>query len=156
MPKDKTKNIERYKIQGGHLNEFEYHENQQALAEETQNDNLNWIPGTPPEQRGEGLQPMVAKPATKSTKNTKSKSVPTENVEARPAKHGRTRGATAKKLAARKAEKKLAAGRATKKIATRKASTSKASTTKKSSSKSKASKSVASKTKKAGRKATKK
>ena len=32
MPKDATKNIDRYKIRGGQLNEFEYTENQEALA----------------------------------------------------------------------------------------------------------------------------
>ena len=33
MPKDATKNVDRYKIRGGQINEFDYHENQEALAE---------------------------------------------------------------------------------------------------------------------------
>ncbi len=63
MPKDASKNIDRYKIRGGDINEFEVHENQQQFL------------------------------ATKSTKGTKK---PT----------GIKNGATAKKLAARKAAKK--------------------------------------------------
>ncbi|HET6974888.1 MAG TPA: hypothetical protein VFI24_01085 [Pyrinomonadaceae bacterium] len=34
MPKDPAKNVDRYKIRGGVINEYEYHENQQALAED--------------------------------------------------------------------------------------------------------------------------
>ena len=30
MPKDPTKNVDRYKIRGGVINEYEYHENQEA------------------------------------------------------------------------------------------------------------------------------
>jgi hypothetical protein len=56
MPKDATKNIDRYKVRGGELNEFEFHQ--------------------------------------KATKNTKAKKTVV------------TRGASAKKLAARKAAKK--------------------------------------------------
>ena len=33
MPKDPAKNVDRYKIRGGVINEYEYHENQQALAQ---------------------------------------------------------------------------------------------------------------------------
>ena len=28
MPKDAKKNVDRYKLAGGHLNEFEFHQNQ--------------------------------------------------------------------------------------------------------------------------------
>jgi hypothetical protein len=34
MPKDPAKNVDRYKIRGGTINEYEYHENQQAQAED--------------------------------------------------------------------------------------------------------------------------
>jgi hypothetical protein len=30
MPKDPAKNVDRYKIRGGTINEYEYHENQEA------------------------------------------------------------------------------------------------------------------------------
>ena len=33
MPKDPTKNVDRYKIRGGTINEYEYHENQGAAKE---------------------------------------------------------------------------------------------------------------------------
>ena len=35
MPKDPKKNLQRYQIQGGHLNEFEFQRNQSKLAEES-------------------------------------------------------------------------------------------------------------------------
>jgi len=76
MPKDPTKNVDRYKIRGGTLNEFELDENQEAYEEQKSKRDANLIPGTAPE---------VAKKSTKGTK---------------------TRGASAKKLAARKAAKK--------------------------------------------------
>ena len=63
MPKDASKNIDRYKIRGGDINEFEFHKSQEEFS------------------------------ATKSTKGTKK---PTDMKK----------GATAKKLAARKAAKK--------------------------------------------------
>ena len=33
MPKDPKKNVDRFKIRGGDINEFEYDQNQEALAE---------------------------------------------------------------------------------------------------------------------------
>ena len=35
MPKDAKKNVDRYKLDGGHLNEFEFHQNQGQLKEST-------------------------------------------------------------------------------------------------------------------------
>jgi hypothetical protein len=64
MPKDASKNVDRYKVRGGDINEFEYHQNQEQF---------------------------VATKGTKSSKKTGS---------------GVTKGATAKKLAARKAAAK--------------------------------------------------
>ena len=69
MPKDPTKNVDRYKVRGGVIDEYEYHENQQALATD-------------------GPQ--------KGTQSTSAKKATTNQV----------RGASAKKLAARKAAKK--------------------------------------------------
>ena len=34
MPKDATKNVDRYKIRGGQLNEFDYTKNQEQFAEQ--------------------------------------------------------------------------------------------------------------------------
>ena len=64
MPKDASKNVDRYKVRGGDINEFEYHQNQEQF---------------------------VATKGTKSSKKTGSTV---------------TKGATAKKLAARKAAAK--------------------------------------------------
>jgi len=72
MPKDPTKNIDRYKTRGGVINEYEYHEQQQALAHD---------------EPQKGTQSINKKGAKKATSNT-------------------MRGASAKKLAARKAAKK--------------------------------------------------
>jgi hypothetical protein len=94
MPKDATKNVDRYKIRGGQLNEFEYIENQKSLAQKKPRKGGKLIPGTPPEEAGDGLQPVV-KATSKARKSTKA------TKKASP-----TKGATAKKLAARKATKK--------------------------------------------------
>ena len=101
MPKDATKNVDRYKIRGGQLNEFEYTQNQKAVAEKKPKGGAKLIPGTPPEEAGEGLQPTV-KAATKSTKGTAKKA--SKKASGSTNKSGSsTKGATAKKLAARKA-----------------------------------------------------
>ena len=96
MPKDATKNVDRYKIRGGQLNEFEYTENQKALAGKKGKTGAKLIPGTPPEEAGDGLRPTV-KATSKATKTTKA---------TKKANNSSTKGATAKKLAARKATKK--------------------------------------------------
>lgn len=73
MPKDPTKNVDRYKIRGGVINEYEYHENQQATKVS---------------------EPQKGTPSTTSKKAAKK------------ASNNPIRGASAKKLAARKAAKK--------------------------------------------------
>ena len=101
MPKDVTKNIDRYKIRGGTINEFEFAENQEDFAEQRQKDEGKLIPGTPPEKKTEGLRPVVAKkPAKKPAKRAATKKTATKKAAVT------TRGASAKKLAARKAAKK--------------------------------------------------
>ena len=103
MPKDATKNIDRYKVRGGTLNEFEYSENQKALARQQEKAEGRLIPGTPPEEAGDGLRPTVKVKASKATKGTtagKAKKA-TKSAKVNP-----TKGATAKKLAARKAAAK--------------------------------------------------
>ena len=78
MPKDPTKNVDRYKIRGGTLNEFELDENQEAYEQQkSKKAGAKLIPGTPPEEAKKGSK----------TKNN-------------------MRGASAKKLAARKSAKK--------------------------------------------------
>ena len=76
MPKDAKRNVDRYKIRGGDLNEFEFHQNQAQVKEAA------------PVRKAVGAKKAdgVGKKAAKSAKPVK--------------------GATAKKLAARKAGKK--------------------------------------------------
>jgi hypothetical protein len=103
MPKDATKNVDRYKIRGGHLNEFEYTGRQKAFAEKKpKSDRGKLIPGTPPEEAGDGAQPVVKAKADNATKGTKS----TKKKATKKAANSSTKGATAKKLAARKAAAK--------------------------------------------------
>jgi hypothetical protein len=120
MPKDATKNVDRYKIRGGQLNEFEYTENQKALAGKKSKGGAKLIPGTPPEEAGEGLKPAVkgrASNATKGTQTTRTtkggqskkaaQSTGKKSTKTtKKANNASTKGATAKKLAARKATKK--------------------------------------------------
>lgn len=106
MPKDATKNIDRYKIRGGQLNEFEYTQSQQALSEKKPKGDAKLIPGTPPEEARGGLQPTVKAKASTATKGTKSTKANKAAKGSNKAKVNSPRGATAKKLAARKAAKR--------------------------------------------------
>jgi hypothetical protein len=105
MPKDATKNIDRYKIRGGQLNEFEYAQSQKALAENKPKGGANLIPGTPPEARDD-MQPEVKARTSNATKDAKSTKASKAAKSTKKAKSNSTKGATAKKLAARKALKK--------------------------------------------------
>ena len=60
MPKDAKKNVDRYKIRGGDINEFEFHKNQEQLVEQEQR----------PAKAAKGVS--TKKPAAR--KATKSKS----------------------------------------------------------------------------------
>ena len=111
MPKDPAKNIDRYKIRGGVINEYEYHENQQALAQDEAKGDGKLIPGTPREQQ-QATKKSQPQKGTKSTKTKKaaasatSKKKATTKKAAKKATSNPIRGASAKKLAARKAAKK--------------------------------------------------
>jgi len=99
MPKDPTKNVDRYKVRGGVINEYEYHENQESLAHDEPKGDGKLIPGTPPEQRPQkATKSTKAKEAVKASKSSKS--------SAKKASRKTLRGASAKKLAARKAARK--------------------------------------------------
>lgn len=105
MPKDPTKNVDRYKIRGGTLNEFEYTENQGALADQKPKGQAKLIPGTPPEER-DRPRPQVAKKAAKTGTKKKATKAAKATKSKKSTKTVATRGASAKKLAARKAAKK--------------------------------------------------
>jgi hypothetical protein len=106
MPKDPTKNVDRYKIRGGTLNEFEYTENQGALADQKPKSGAKLIPGTPPEER-DRPRPQVTKKAAKTgAKKSAAKATKATKSKKSTKKTAGTRGASAKKLAARKSAKK--------------------------------------------------
>ena len=120
MPKDATKNIDRYKIRGGQLNEFDFHQNQEEFSEQQRAQAANLIPGTPPEAKPEAKKTTTTftktKKAAKATKATKTKKATKAAKSTKTTKSTKSRkstkakkapvGATAKKLAARKAAKK--------------------------------------------------
>ena len=115
MPKDPTKNVDRYKIRGGQLNEFELHQNQEEFSEQQRAPTTNLIPGTPPEAKTavKSTKTNKAEKSTKATKATKAKKATkttkaTKSTKSRKSAKAKKApvGATAKKLAARKAAKK--------------------------------------------------
>src|ERR1044072_8424613 len=86
MPKDAYKNIGRYQMAGGDINPEEYRENQEALADQPSSDEVQLIPGTPPEQNAaqeveesaavipsETTAPRRRAPRIRSTKNDPKK-----------------------------------------------------------------------------------
>ena len=106
MPKDPTKNVDRYKIRGGDLNEFEFTQNQAAFAVE-QAEPTNLIPGTPPEARPQPAKTAGTKKARKLSGGKKS------------AKRATTKKSAAKKSTAKKSTKKSSAKKSAKKSSKR-------------------------------------
>jgi hypothetical protein len=111
MPKDPTENINRYKVRGGHLNEYEFQRNQEALTESRPEDDANLIPGTPPEERSEQLKELIQKttpPAKKTTKTSAKKSARKVSNRKSVAKKttAKKTGSAKKKMAARTASAK--------------------------------------------------
>ena len=70
MPKDPAKNVDSYKIRGGVINEYEYHQNQQALGQNEPKGDGKLIPGMPPEEKTQHLRQ-----ATKRHKKHKDEEV---------------------------------------------------------------------------------
>lgn len=147
MPKDPTKNIDRYKIAGGELNPAEFQENQQALAEQHSSDEAQLIPGTPPEVRvpealreaNEAITERTG-PAIRSTKKRSTK-------KAAAKKSGK------KNTARKSASKKQAASKKTSKASKKRTTTKQAASKKSPSAKKRpAKKSSAAKSRKAARK----
>jgi len=104
MPKDPTKNVDRYKIRGGQLNEFELHQNQEEYVKDKSLTGKQLIPV----QASKATTSTKSKKATKSTKETKAPTKSTKGTKATKATQKRkaVTGASAKKLAARKTAKK--------------------------------------------------
>jgi hypothetical protein len=136
VPKDPTKNIARYKIEGGHLNEFEFQKQQEEFAEQRNEASTNLIPGTPPEVRAERVEEIQAEARQIASKHVKTtpgkKAAPAKKARpAKKAKPAKQRAAAKTKSKGRSAKSTRAAGkkkpakRATKKTA-RKSATKKA------------------------------
>jgi hypothetical protein len=101
MPKDPKKNVDRYKIAGGDLNEFEFQKNQAQVKESFRPGNVEeWFtPGKAPAKESIPGNKKEVKPVKRATaKNAAAKKA--------PPKKATVKGATAKKLAAKKAGKK--------------------------------------------------
>jgi hypothetical protein len=139
MPKDPTKNVDRYKIRGGALNEFEFNQNQADFAE-AENTPTNLIPGTPPEAKAQLRAKKAQQRSTrKPTKDANAKSAGTKKSSKHRGSKKSAKGATAKKSAG----KKSSAKRATAKKSAAKKSAGKKSAAKKSSAKKSAAKKAA-------------
>ena len=106
MPKDAKKNIDRYKIRGGDLNEFEFSQNQARVKES--------FPGST-------NSPMPMKGSTPAEKTTAQKSAKEETAKKSATTKKAAKKTTAKK-AANKAKKpaKKSAKKPTKKTSAKK------------------------------------
>ena len=91
MPKDATKNVDRYKIRGGQLNEFDFNRNQEQFAEQQTKKVTKETIFPKTTNVSTATNATKAAKATKATKSSKT-----------------AKGATAKKLAARKTGEKAA------------------------------------------------
>lgn len=65
MPKDAKKNVDRYKIRGGDLNEFEFHKNQAQVKESTEPRNAVSAKKAATPIRGATAKKLAAKKAAK-------------------------------------------------------------------------------------------
>lgn len=122
MPKDAKKNIGRYQIRGGDLNEFEFQKNQ-ARVKESSTPEHPMVPGeaignTEPVKSVQGAtsKKLAVKKSVAKGSATK-KAAPSKTTAKRSApKKGSKKKATAKKMTAKKATaKKSAAKKKTKK-----------------------------------------
>jgi hypothetical protein len=70
MPKDPTRNIARFKT-GGHLNEFEFHQHQEEIAEHLDPESTQLIPGTPPQEQARRVEQVIKKAREKVKQRSK-------------------------------------------------------------------------------------
>jgi hypothetical protein len=70
MPKDPANNIDRYKIDGGELNEYEFQSNQEEFSEPPSETPENLIPGTPPEVKRSGNCKQSSGSCSKTSEET--------------------------------------------------------------------------------------
>jgi hypothetical protein len=127
MPKNPKLNIARYKVQGGELNEYDFHKNQQAFVQQHEPESL--IPGTPPEQKtppadagvgalGESIANVETPPAAKGSRKTTTKKASKKATTKKATTRKTTKKSTkkAKPAKARKASKSRTSKRPTKRM----------------------------------------
>lgn len=106
MPKDAKKNVDRYKIRGGDLNEYEFNQNQARVKESFPGSTNSPLPmrgSTPKELMAEKIS------AKQSAKETAQKSATTKKVAKKTtAKKSAKKATKATKKAAKKSTKKSA------------------------------------------------
>ena len=97
MPKDPAKNIDRYQMQGGELNEFEFQQNQEAIAQQDSENLENLIPGTPPEIKVPEVEhkvhEIVEKRAEAAKKTSRPRAATKKPSKKAPKKAGKKRPA---------------------------------------------------------------
>ncbi len=136
MPKDPSKNIDRYKVGGGQMNPFEYQQNQEAISQQNQDD---WLAdqanetNLPPDQaEAERIRRLLAAygepaPAPVEEAETTQAGEVTRHESAKNAAAGESAGPamapkSAKKAAAQKSRKQTATRKSAKKAAAPKSS----------------------------------
>ena len=125
MPKDPTKNIFQYKIRGGHLNEFEFQQNQGQVKEqhdrpwEKENFDPNAaLPGHDPESaspKAQAKHPRAGSTAAKQPAKANSKKAMKKAAKKAVKKSAKT---TRKSAAKKSPSRKAGTRRPTKKAAT--------------------------------------
>ncbi len=138
MPKDPTENIARYKVRGGHLNEYEFQRNQEELANVTPDDGVNLIPGTPPEERANQLQQLMtemsatAKKSIKTGAKKKSAKLTSKKSGAKKATGEKAGSVKARPTARKASSKKSSTKKTTRKAGAKKSGAKKSASKKKS------------------------
>ena len=109
MPKDPTRNIARFKT-GGHLNEFEFHQHQEEIAEHLDPESTQLIPGTLPQDQARRVEQVIKQAREKVKKRSTRQLMGKRSSSA----------AKATKSPAKKSQKAAGSKRAAKKTGARK------------------------------------
>ena len=111
MPKDPTRNIARFKT-GGTLNEFEFHQHQEEIAEHLDPESTQLIPGTPPQDQARRVEQVIKKAREKVKQRSKKQSTGKQSSIAAkasksPAKKKSQKAAGSKRAAEKTGARKL-------------------------------------------------
>src|SRR5687768_1808896 len=127
MPKDPTKNIFQYKIRGGHLNEFEFHQNQGQVRQQQERpwERENFDPNTVLPGQEEVGSPKAQAKLSRSGITTAKRTVKASDKGSKKAAKKQAAKKPAKS-ASRKTTSKSASKSAKKNVTSKKATTRKA------------------------------